>query len=171
PPASGAPGPSRGRRRRIGCGRAKGGRRRSGRGQRVGAVGRRRDRGRGRGAAGDVVKAEALEEVVHGDARDADAERLANEVEQVGAGGGGVGQEERGKGAGVAGQELAVRAAVHAVVRLLDCSLGRDALLAGGGGPTDAEQAGELRDLKAAVAVEQEVGEQAGRVVIGAAAL
>ena len=82
-----------------------------------------------------------------------------------------MGQEELGDGAGVARQELAVGPAGQAVVRGLNRLLGRDTLLVGGGGPADADQAGDLSDLEPRVAVEQEVAEQAVGVVIVAAAL
>jgi hypothetical protein len=82
-----------------------------------------------------------------------------------------VGEEELDDGAGVARQELAVGAAIHTVVGLLDSFLGGHPLLLGGSGPTDADQAGELGDLEAAAAMEQEMGEQAGGVRVGAPAL
>ena len=76
-----------------------------------------------------------------------------------------------GDGAGVAGQEFAVGPAVQAVVGLLDGFLGGEALLARGGGAADAEQAGDLGDLEASAAVEQEMAEQARGVVVVALAL
>jgi hypothetical protein len=79
-----------------------------------------------------------------------------------------VGEEELGDRPGIAGQELAVGAAVHAVVGLLDGLLGGGGLLAGSGGAIEAEQAGDLGDREAGAAVEQEVAEQAGGVVVGA---
>ena len=82
-----------------------------------------------------------------------------------------MGQDELGDGAGIAWQEFAVGPTGHAVVRGLNGLLGREALLPGGGGPADADQASDLRDLEPAVAVEQEMAEQAVGVVIGAAAL
>jgi hypothetical protein len=124
--------------------------------------------GRGR----DLVEAELLEELVQGDARDAHAEGLVEEVDQVGASGLGVGQEECDEGPGVAGQELAVGPSVQAVVGLLDGLLGGHPLLAGGGGAADADEAGELGDLEPGAGVEQEVGEQArgvGVVALGLA--
>ena len=45
---------------------------------------------------------------------------MADEVDQVGAGGVGVAEEEPGDGPGIARQELAVGAAIQAVVGLLD---------------------------------------------------
>src|SRR5262249_49828542 len=96
----------------------------------------------------------------------AHVEGALNEVEDVVAAGVGVGQQELGDGAGVAGQELAVGAPGQAVVGRLDDLLGRPPLLVGGGGPADADQAGDLGDLEAAATVEQEVAEQAVGVVV-----
>ena len=84
-----------------------------------------------------------------------------DEVEDVVARGVGMGQDELGDGAGIAGQQFAVGPAGHAVVGRLDRLLGRDALLVRGRGPADADQAGDLRDLEPGVAVEQEMAEQA----------
>jgi hypothetical protein len=77
-----------------------------------------------------VVEAELLEEVVQGDAGDTHAEGLIEEVDQVGAGGFRATQEELDKGAGVAWEELAVGASVHAVMGLLDGLSGGHPLLA-----------------------------------------
>jgi hypothetical protein len=53
----------------------------------------------------------------------------------------------------------------------LDDLLGGQALLGGHGRATEARQAGDLRHLQAGAAVQQPVAEQAGGVVIAAAAL
>jgi hypothetical protein len=87
------------------------------------------------------------------------------------AGGVGVEAEEVGDGAGEAWQELAVEPAVEAVVGLLDDLLGAELLLAGGGGPADAEQAGDRGDLQARLAVQQEVAEDTAGVIVGPLAL
>jgi hypothetical protein len=55
-----------------------------------------------------MVEAELFEELVQGDARDADGEGGVDEVEQVGAAGVGLAEEELCDGAGEAGQEFAV---------------------------------------------------------------
>ena len=99
------------------------------------------------------------------------AEGPVDEVDQVGAGGLGAGQEELDDGAGEARQELAVGSAVQAVVRLLDRFLGGQALLAGGRGTADADQAGDLGDLESRPGVEQEMAEQPGRVAVVAPGL
>jgi hypothetical protein len=117
------------------------------------------------------MDAELLEELVQGDAGDADAEGLVDEVEEVGAGGLGLAEEELDDGAGVAWQEFAVGAAVEAVVGLLDGLLGGQALLARGGGAADTGEARQLGDLEAGAAVEQEVGEQACGVRVVALSL
>src|SRR4051812_28386683 len=76
-------------------------------------------------------------------------------------------EEEASDGAGKAWQELAVGAAFEAMQGLLNDLLGGQALLAGGGGATDAEQAGDLGDLQATVAMQEEMTEQTGGVVVG----
>ena len=64
-----------------------------------------------------------------------------------------------------------MRPAGHAVVGRLDHLLGRDALLPGSGGPTEAEQAGDLGHRQPGLAVEQEMTEQAGGIIIVAGLL
>src|SRR5439155_3445763 len=139
-PASPAPAASRGRRRRTASGRRRGGRRggdrlalgdnSNGGGQERRQQGgpQRRDAGRsvrsqngtarggGRGRGGAGPEAVLLEGLVQGDAGHADAEGVADEVDQVGAAGGGVAEEGPGDGPGIARQELAVGAAIQAVV-------------------------------------------------------
>ena len=53
----------------------------------------------------------------------------------------------------------------------LDDLLGGEALLGGGGGATEAEEAGDLSDLQAGATVQQPVAEQPCGVIIAAAAL
>src|SRR5258708_38775730 len=77
-------------------------------------------------------------------------------------------KEVGSNGTGVARQEFAVRTAIHTVVSLPDSLLGGEVLLARGGGTSDAEQAGDVRDFEASVTVEQEMAEQTRRVVVGA---
>jgi hypothetical protein len=77
-------------------------------------LGRRRLRVR------DAVEAVLLEELIQGDAGDADREGIVDEVEEVGPCGVGVVEKEVGDGAGIAWQELAIGTAVHAMVGLLD---------------------------------------------------
>ena len=114
-------------------------------------------RGGGRCRRRDRVEAVLLEELVQGHTRDAHLEGLVDEVQHVGAGGLGVAVEEVGDRPGVAGQELAVGAAVEAVMGLLDGLLGGEGLLPGGGRPADAQQASDLSDLEAALTMQQEV--------------
>jgi hypothetical protein len=54
------------------------------------------------------------------------------------------------------------------MVGLLDDLFGRQVLVSGSGGAADAEQAGDLGYLQARLGVEQEVTEQARRVVVSA---
>src|SRR5262249_52984042 len=75
---------------------------------------------------------------------------------------------ERGDGAGVTGQELAVGSAVQAGVGLLDRLLGGEGLLPGGGWAADAQQASDLGDLEAALTVQEEVAQHSCRVVVAA---
>jgi len=98
----------------------------------------------------------------------ADREGLLDEVEQLATGGVRMAEKEGGDGAGEPGQELACGSAVHAVMGLLDGLLGGELLLPGGVGSADAEQSGDLRHLEAGVAMEQEMTEQARRVVVTA---
>jgi hypothetical protein len=113
-----------------------------------------------------LVQAVLFEELVQGDARDAHREGSIDKVDQIGACGVGVAQEEASNGSGVTGQEFAVGSAIHTVVGLLDGLLGGEFLLFGGGGPAEAEQARQGGDLQAAAAVEQEMAQQARGVVI-----
>ena len=108
-----------------------------------------------------MIEAKLLKEVVESDARDTHAEGGINEIDEVGAAGVGMGEAEFEDGSGIARQKLAVGAAIHAVVSLLHGLLGGHALLPGGSGTADAEQAGECRDLEAAMAMEQKMREQA----------
>ena len=64
---------------------------------------------------------------------------LATEAE-IGAGGVRVAKEKSGDGTDVARQEFAVGPAVQAMVSLVDGGFGRQALMLGGGGASDAEQ-------------------------------
>lgn len=80
-------------------------------------------------------------------------------------------QEELDERAGVAREKFAVGPAIQAGLRWLDRFLGGQALLARGGRATDAGEARQLRDLQAGAAVEQEGGEQARGVGLGAPAL
>ncbi len=54
------------------------------------------------------------------------------------------------------------------MMRRLNRLLGRNALLMRSRGPADADQAGDLSDLESGAAVQQEMAEQARRVVIHA---
>src|SRR5262249_13159831 len=104
-------------------------------------------------------------------AGDADAEGVIDEVDEVSAAGVGVCAEEMGDGAGIAGQELAIRAAVHAVMGLLDGLLGGESLLTRSGGPADAEQSRDGSHLESAAAVEEKMAEESVAVVVGALVL
>src|SRR5580692_9611512 len=74
--------------------------------------------------------------------------------------------KESGDGAGVAWQEFAVGAAVHAVVSLANGGFGRHPLLLGGRGASDTDQAGDLCDFEATFTVEEEMTEQPHRVIV-----
>jgi hypothetical protein len=106
--------------------------------------------------------------VEQGDAGDADGEGAVDEIEEVGAGGVGMGEEEGDDRAGVAWEEFAVGAAIHAVMSLLDGLLGGEVLLPGSSGARDADEASDLGDLEAGMAVEKEMGEEVGGVIVGA---
>src|SRR6185312_2473193 len=75
-------------------------------------------------------------------------------------------QKKSGDGTGVAWQEFAVGAAVHAVVCLPNGGFGRHSLLLGGRGASDTDQARDLCDFEATITVEQEVAEQPRRVIV-----
>src|SRR5262249_45716587 len=109
-----------------------------------------------------------FQELVEGDAGDTNTEGAVDKVEQIGTAGLGVAKQELGDGPGIAGQEFAVRTTVQAMVGLLEGLLGGEPLLAGGRRPADVQQASELGDLEAALAVQQEMAEQARGVVVGA---
>ena len=94
-----------------------------------------------------------------------------NEIEDVVAGGVGMGQDELGDGSRVARQQLAIRSPRHAMLRCLNRFLGRDALLMRGRGPAETDQAGDLGHFESRIAVQQEMAEQAVRIVILAATL
>src|SRR5262249_3314612 len=125
----------------------------------------------GGGGGPGCVQAEPLGGGGQRDPRDTGGQRGVEEMEEGGAGGRGGVPEEGEEGAGVARQELACGPSVHAVVGLLDGLLGGQPLLAGGGRPADAQEAGEVGDLEPTAAVEQEVAQQAGGVVVGALGL
>ena len=104
---------------------------------------------------------------MHGHARDGHVPGAANEVEQIPASGLGLFEEELGDGAGIAGQEFAVRGADQAMVGGLDDLLGGEPLLSGGGRAAEAKQAGDLGHLESSLGMEQDVAEQAsGKVVV-----
>ena len=117
--------------------------------------------------AANAVKAEFLEELVQGDARDAHAKGLVDEIDQVGARRFGTTAEEFGNGSSIAWQQLAVGATVHTVVGLLDRFQRRDR-------PCWPEAVGRLTPTSRAIwatlspdlGVEQEMAEQAGRVAV-----
>ena len=69
---------------------------------------------------GATVQAALLEKLPQGHLGDAEFPRALDEVEQVVPRGLGVGEEKLGNGAGMAQQELPVRAAVEALLNLLD---------------------------------------------------
>ncbi len=125
-------------------------------------------RGQGDDAAG-LIEAILLEEAVQGHAGNGHAPGAADEVEQVPAGRLGLFAEELGDRAGEARQELAVGASGEAMVGGLNDLLGRKALLGGGGGATEVEQARQLGHLESGLGVEQDMTEQtAGKVVVAA---
>jgi hypothetical protein len=96
---------------------------------------------------------------------------MLDEVEDVVACGVGMGQDELGDGARLAGQEFAMRSSGQAVVSRLNGLLGGQPLLLGGRGSAEADQAGDLSNFEPRVAMQQEMAEQALRIVIAAAAL
>ncbi len=106
---------------------------------------------------------------MQGHAGHRDPPGVAEEVEQVPAGGVGVLVEELGDGADKTRQELAVGAPGEAVVGGLNHLLGGQALLGRGSGTAEAKQAGDLSDLETGLAVEQEVTEQADGAIVPAA--
>jgi hypothetical protein len=118
-----------------------------------------------------LVETVLLEEVIQGDAGNADLPGAVDESDDVSAAGLRVGEEELGDGSGKAGQEFAVGTTVHAVMGGLNGLLGREPLLAGSGGAIEADETCQLGDLEATVAVQQEMAEDARRVVIVAALL
>jgi hypothetical protein len=108
---------------------------------------------------------------VQGHTGDGHAPGAADKVEEIPAGGLGLVAKELGDGAGEAWQELAVGAAGKAMMSGLDDLLGSEALLGGGGGAAEVEQACDLGDLEAGVGVEEEVAEQTSGEVVAAALL
>ena len=120
---------------------------------------------------GNLTDAELLEEVVQGNARDTDAKGSVDESDQVRLGGVGMGKAELDDRPGITGQKFAVGPSIQTMVRLLYGLLGSHALLPRGGGPADAEQAGECSDLQTGITMEQEMGEQARGVGVVALVL
>jgi len=141
--------------------------------RRIGSVGLGRGillvrRRGGGGVACGAVEAVSVEEGVQGLEGDACAEGAFEEVEGVVVGGVGMVPEELGNGPGEAGQELAIGSAGEASVGRLDDLLGGKSLVAGGGRASEAGESCDLGDFESAVAVEQEMAEEAAGEVIGA---
>lgn len=94
------------------------------------------------------------------------AKGLRDELDPFGLAGLGMADEESSDGTGVAWQEFAVGAAVHAVVSLPNGGFGRHPLLFGGRGASDTDQTRDLCDFEAAFTVEEEMTEQSRRVIV-----
>jgi hypothetical protein len=109
--------------------------------------------------------------MMQGHGGDAHVPGVFDKVEEIVTRGLGMSQEELGDGAGKAWQQFAVGPASLAVVGCLDGLLGREPLLLRGGGSAEADEAGDVGDLEAGVAVQQEMAEQTPGIIIVATAL
>ena len=113
-----------------------------------------------------LIESELLEEVVQSDPRDANAKGLIDEVDQIGPGRCGVGENVPGDRSGVTWQEFAIGAAIHSVMSLLDRLLGRQVLLPRGRLTAEVGQTSDLGDLESALAMQKEMVEQPIGVVV-----
>ena len=104
----------------------------------------------------DAVQTVLFEKPPQGHFGDAEVPRTPDEVEQFVTRGPGMGKEKLGDGAGMAGQELPVRAAVEAMLNLVDHLPGGELPMAERRPAADTDQACDLSHLQTHIAAEQE---------------
>jgi len=120
---------------------------------------------------GGAVQAILLEELPEGHFGDAELPGTSDEIEQLVASGLGMGEEKLGDRAGMARQELPIRATAEVMLNLLGNLCGGELLMAERRPGADADEACNLSYLQSHAATEQEMTDDPGTGIVPVALL